>query len=344
MVFDKNLKLKRVINIDVRKLISFGKGSYIVSMPKSWIEKNKLKKGDLISVDDEGVELILKAGNEEKKQDSLEISIDAKGKANELLKTEIVSSYLNGYDTISIQFDANSSEVPKIKDILRNLSGLEIMEQTSTRLVAKNLININEISINHIIRRMDIIARAMMQDAALCSRGQCTYDNIHDRDSDVNRLYYLGYRVIKNALKNPRVAKAIGQEPWQLHIDSFILKRLERIADKQKRIARFLHSAELDRETLNELDRIYTDIIESYNDVMKSYYNRDRELAFRIEISNKTRAESCNRFLEKYMQTHAKAKSKTANDELVSVARIVENLKATTVEIRDLARNVLCYE
>ena len=330
--------------IDVRKLISFGKGSYILTMPKSWIEKNNLKKGDLIALDDEGVELVLKANNEKIKLEAKEISIDAKEKNIEMLKTEIVSSYLNGYDTINIHFDSNNQEVPKIKGIIRNLSGLEIMEQTSNRIVAKNLININEISINNIIRRMDIIARAMMQDAALCSRGQCTYDNIHNRDADVNRLYYLGYRVVKNALKNPGVAKALGQEPWQLHIDAFILKRLERIADKQKRIARFLHNAELDRETLNELDRIYTDIIESYNDVMKSYYNKDKELAFRIEISNKTRAESCNRFLEKYMQTHAKAKSKAANDDLVSVARIVENLKSTTVEIRDLARNVLCYE
>ena len=336
--------LKRVVNIDVRKLISFGKGSYIISMPKSWIEKNNLKKGDLIALDDEGVELVLKANNEEKRQDITEISIDSKEKTVEMLKTEIVSSYLNGYDTINIHFNNNSQEVPKIKGIIRNLSGLEIMEQTSTRLVAKNLININEVSISNIIRRMDIITRAMMQDAALCSRGQCTYDNIDNRDLDVNRLYYLSYRVIKNALKNPRVAKALGQEPWQLHMDTSILKKLERIADKQKRIARFLHNAKIDRESLNDLDSIYTDIIESYNNVMKSYYNKDKELAFKIEVSNKSRAESCNRFLERYMQAHANAKSKAANDDLVSVARIVENLKATTVEIRDMARVVLCYE
>lgn len=333
-----------MVKIDVRKLISFGKGSYIISMPKSWIEKNNLKKGDLIALNDEGVELILKANDEERKAESKEITIDAKDKAIEILKTEIVSSYLNGYDTINIMLETNSKEAAKLKDVIRNLSGLEIMEQTSTRLVAKNLINVNEISINNIIRRMDIITRAMMQDAALCSRGQCTYDDIHGRDTDMNRLYYLGYRVIKNALKNPKVAKALGQDPWQLHSDTFILKKLERIADKQKRIARYLAGTDLDRETLNELDKIFTDIMESYNDVMKSYYNKDKELASRIEVSNKDRAESCNRFLEKYMLIHVKAKSKSANGDLVAVARIVENLKAASVEIRDLARNVLCYE
>src|SRR3989338_7737041 len=153
------------------KLISFGKGYYIVSMPKSWIEKKNLKKGDLISVDDGGFELILSASQQEKKSDALEIGIDSKGKDLELLKAEIVSSYLNGYDTINILFDSHSKEASRIKDIIRNLSGLEIMEQTSARIVAKNLININEISIKNIVRRMDIITRAMMEDVILCYRG-----------------------------------------------------------------------------------------------------------------------------------------------------------------------------
>ena len=333
-----------MITIDVRKLISFGKGSYIISMPKSWIEKNNLKKGDLISVDDGGFELVLKARGEEKKQESKEIEIDSKGKNMELMKAEIVSSYLNNYDSITISFESNSKDAPKIKEVIRNLSGLEIMEQTSTRIVAKNLININEISISNIIRRMDIITKAMMQDAILCSRGQFTFESIYNRDFDVNRLYYLGYRVIKNAIKNPRIAKSLNTEPWQLHSDTLIIKMIERIADRQKRIARFLCTANFDREALNELDSIHTDISDSYNEVMKSFYNKDKEIALKIEITNKERTEACNEFLEKYTQSHANAKSKAASSNLVTAAKIVENLKATAIEIRDLARVVLCYE
>ena len=47
-----------MVNINFRKLISFGKGSYILSMPKDWIAKNNLKKGDLISINDDGFELV----------------------------------------------------------------------------------------------------------------------------------------------------------------------------------------------------------------------------------------------------------------------------------------------
>ena len=313
-------------------------------MPKSWIEKNNLKKGDLISVNDDGFELVLSASSDEKKSEAKDIDIDAKGKDMELLKAEIVSSYLNDYDTINILFDNNSKEVTRIKDVLRNLSGLEIMEQTSTRIVAKNLININEISIKNIIRRMDIITRAMMEDSILCCRGQSTYESIHHRDVDVNRLYYLGSRVIKNAMKNPRIAKSLGTEPWQLHCDTLMILKLEKIADRQKRIARYICTSNLDRTTLAEIDKIHTDISEAYNEVMKSYYNQDKQIAYKIEISSKERANSCNRFLQKYTATYANSKSKTANENLVTVAKIIENLKATAAEIKNIARTVLCYE
>ena len=313
-------------------------------MPKSWIEKNNLKKGDLISVSDDGFELIISANQQEKKLESKEIDIDSKGKDLEFLKAEIVSSYLNGFDTINILFDNHIKEVPKIKDVIRNLSGLEIMEQTSTRIVAKNLININEISINNIIRRMDIIARAMMEDCILCCRGNCNYESIINRDTDVNRLYFLGYRVIKNAMKNPRIAKSLGTDTWRLHSDAMTILRLEKIADRQKRIARYLCTSSLDRATLMDLDRIHTDISESYNNVMKAYHSQDKQIAIQVEVSNKDRTAVCDKLLERYTNMHANSKSKTANSNLVAIAKIVENLKATAVEVRNLARTVLCYE
>ena len=333
-----------MVKIYVRKLISFGKGSYIISMPKNWVEKNNLKKGDLISVNDDGSELVVTANQQEKKLESKEISIDAKGKHLELLKSEIVSSYLNGYDTISISFDSNSKEAIKIKGIMRNLSGLEIMEQTSTRIVAKNLININEISIKNIIRRMDVITRAIMEDVVLCYTKQCSYESIYPRDTDVNRLFFLGSRVIKNAIKNPRIAKSLGIEPWHLHCDSMVIMRLERVADRQKRIARYLDMSNLDRATMAELEKIHSIICESYNETMKSYYSQDKQISLQIEVSNKDKTAMCDKLLEDYTNAHQSFKNKIANSNLVAVAKIIENLKATAIEIRNIARIVLCYE
>ena len=53
--------------MEYRKLISFGKSSFVVSLPKSWIKQNKLKKGDLIHFEDEGNNLVIKKKEEESK-------------------------------------------------------------------------------------------------------------------------------------------------------------------------------------------------------------------------------------------------------------------------------------
>jgi bifunctional DNA-binding transcriptional regulator/antitoxin component of YhaV-PrlF toxin-antitoxin module len=37
---------------EVRRLIKFGDSSHVVSIPKDWIEKNNLQKGDLIFLDE----------------------------------------------------------------------------------------------------------------------------------------------------------------------------------------------------------------------------------------------------------------------------------------------------
>ena len=45
--------------MDYRKLIAFGKNSFVISVPKQWIKQNKLNKGDLIYLDESGPNLIL---------------------------------------------------------------------------------------------------------------------------------------------------------------------------------------------------------------------------------------------------------------------------------------------
>ena len=77
---------------------------------------------------------------------------------------------------------------------------------------------------------------------------------------------------------------------------------------------------------------------------MKSLYNKDKKISIDTEVKNKNRTDACDKFLEKYTHFHASSKTKTNNSNLVAVAKIIENLKATSVEIRNMARTVLCYE
>jgi phosphate transport system protein len=288
-----------VVKIDFRKIIGFGKGGYVVSLPRGWINKNRLKKGDLLAIDEGSGVLIFSVNSEEEKKEEKSTTIDASGKKLERLKAEIVSAYLNNYTTIEIVSKKILTNAVEIKEILRNLAGLEIMEQTSTRLVAKDLISINEISIEGIIRRMDIIIRGMIDDCAKCIEGEDHYESIYQRDTDVNRLFYLATRVIKNGLKNPRISKILNRDPHQLNSDHLIVIRLEKIADRQKRIARHLRGINLSKETVDELGQLYNDVKKSYLEVMKAYYTHNRDLAFDIELRNKQVIKDCIEFLDR---------------------------------------------
>src|SRR3989338_5105243 len=110
--------------MEYRKLISFGRNSYVLSMPKPWVVKNRLKKGDLISVVDNGNELSISLNNNQSAQaEPKEITINAKNKNIDIIRAEIVSAYLNNYDTVSIFSNNLGNDAVEIKNILRNLTG-----------------------------------------------------------------------------------------------------------------------------------------------------------------------------------------------------------------------------
>jgi len=326
-----------------RKLISFGKGSYILTMPKSWVEKNKLKRGDIINVDEGSADLVLSPNALTEGKKSKEITIEVDDKSLDLIKAEIVSAYLNNYDAIDVMGKELEKHIIKVKEIVRSLTGLEIMEQTSTRLVAKDLIDINDISIQNIIRRMDMITRAMIDDAILCLDGKCGYQSIEHRDADVNRLYYLGFRTIKNAMGNPMIAKKLGMSNWELHSSKMVLSRIEEIADRQKRICRFLSQVDFDDKTLKELKDIYRNFGDSYLEVMKAYYTNDRDMAYKIEITNKDRILACEKFLEK-CACEGHGKKAGLYCQCVPTAKAMEYLKAMSTFIKHISRIVISLD
>ena len=45
--------------MDFRRIIAFGKSSHVVSLPKSWLNENKLKKGDLVYLEQDFDKLVI---------------------------------------------------------------------------------------------------------------------------------------------------------------------------------------------------------------------------------------------------------------------------------------------
>jgi len=312
--------------MDLRKVIEFGRGSHVITIPKAWFNKNKLKKGDLldVSVGLNEITYSTKSSNYEKKP--LDVSITAIDKDMNHIESEIVSSYLNNADSIEVISRDLKTNAPQIKSILRNLSGMEILEQTSTRIVAKNLINTNEISILSLIRRMDIITRGMMEDGIKCF-SEDHYESIRSRDKDVNRLFFLSSRVIRSGLKDHHVAQQLKTTPVELQDQLLVIMRIEKIADHQKRIARELSNGKIPSKIKKSLISMYIEIKNKFEDVMKAYYTKNKKIAIDIEVSNYDRIQKLNLI--------------QAMNHQPNCTRIVEQLKGATAQIRNLAKTIL---
>lgn len=336
-----------MVKIDVRKLISFGKNSHIISLPKNWVDRNNLKKGDLISIHESKDGLLIKTNSDEIKEEAKTATINTENKSIALLKTEIIAAYLDNYNKIEVISNNIMTNGPEIRKILRDLSGLEIINQSSKRIVAKDLIDINEIQISTLIRRMDNITRSMIEDSFECFEGTDHSTNMSHIDEEVNRLHFLTYRIIRNGLKNIRVANSLETDNLKLHLDHSITRNIERVADCTKRICRNLKNTKLDQTGRDNLKQVFTKIKQSYLDVMKAYYTDDKDIALGIEERNKDLITSCTNFFQKHNHKDLKygngSKPGVCNfrGACGATSRIIENMKEMSSSVKHIARAII---
>lgn len=272
--------------MESRKLISFGSSSYVISLPKNWVDSNKLEKGDSIYIEEKPNELVITTDSSEKEKQIREKQIDASNKSLKRLQSEIAVAYLTTYDIIEIR-NIPSHDISQVKDVLQNFAGLEILEQTANKIVARDLINVNEVSIKTLIRRIDIILRSMIDDVIECFKdcSKIKSSQLDERDKDINRLTFLVSRMAIASLKDPKLAKKFNTNPIEIMTELDLANRLERLGDNVKRLVRHVEQAKDDKQ-YSEITEIFKALREKYLVLMKAYYSDDMQTAFDIETSS----------------------------------------------------------
>src|SRR3989344_3432259 len=170
---------------DYRKIIKFGKSSYVVSLPTDWVKRNKLEKGDSLFINENlNNELVFNPRPFEGRAGKKQITIHIDGKDKSRIKREIVSAYLNNYNIIKTEGDT-AKYGGYVRDAIKNLMALEIVEE--------------------IIRKIDTITKSMMLDVKTID-GKGDSENLMQRDEQINRLVYLIMRTMRFTLDNPGMA------------------------------------------------------------------------------------------------------------------------------------------
>ncbi len=314
--------------MEYRKIIKFGNSSHVVSLPNVWLKRNKLNKGDTIYFEENGdSELIFTPKLSKQEKELKEIIINTNDKKVDRVKREIISAYLNDYTTIKISGDNIRKYEDDVRQTIQNLMALEIVEQGNNFIIAKDFLDINTISVDTIVRRMDTILRSMMEEIKNAKKNT-NFLQIVNRDEDVNRLMFLGIRILRSSLKDPSTAKSLKITSYQVLEHWSIMNNIEKIADETKRLARYLDKIKReDKETFEKILSLYAKIETTYLDAMKAYYNQDIELAFSLSSAKKNLAEE---FTMIYQKNYNKK----------NIPIITENLKETVSVIHNILRRV----
>lgn len=190
----------------VRRLQRIG-SSILVSLPKEWVDANKLGKSSQVELETAPDSVSISAN---KARPARELAITYPLPQEENIVADITGAYLLGYDVIRI---SSGSAVPaedreKIRNSMRWLVGMEIIEEGASHVNMQFLLDSTTLSPGKILKRMSSIALGMYDDAlcSLVSDDRSNLATIPNRDVEVNRQYFLLVRLIRSALVDRRLA------------------------------------------------------------------------------------------------------------------------------------------
>ena len=152
-----------------RRIMSLGRSSMVISLPKNWMNLNELNKGDVVSYAIQRDRSLVVYPGAEKKSPPKETTIKIGHNDDEALITQkIIGSFLNGYAGITLIAEKILS-VPQRKAI-RYIAGrlyMRIMESDSKGVYLQTLTDESKASLDQAVQRMHLISMTWTNSTSL---------------------------------------------------------------------------------------------------------------------------------------------------------------------------------
>ncbi|MEM1659081.1 MAG: PhoU domain-containing protein [Candidatus Jordarchaeales archaeon] len=274
--------------MEVRRIISLGKSSLVVSLPKKWLEFHKLKKGDAVSlsVRRDGALVLSPVTFPEREDRHIEIVV-GKDEQFASFSRKIIACYLNGYKSIVVKSDGvlSSAQQKGIRKVARMLY-LRVMESTSKHMYLEAALDESKVSLNMSIRRMHSVAYSMCESAirALEEDSLDIAKAVYTLDDDVDNFLFFLLRVLKKAVHDPMLAERLGIESVDCLDYQTLISKIEHAADCASEIAKthmLLHgrSKRLTGNLLAMLVDLGKHTLKMYDDAVKAFFSENLDVA-----------------------------------------------------------------
>jgi phosphate uptake regulator len=242
----------------------------------------------------------------------------------------IIAAYLNNFTYVIIRGKKLKTMAKEIKDRIASLIALEIIEETSDKITAKNFLNIHDAELAVLLRRMDNIVRSMLIDSKEAVYNRSIIDSIIDRDREINKLNFLIAKILKAAYQDKSLLSVIGITEKDLIKYWEINGSIEQIGDGIKHMARNI--VDMPDSHNNELKKLLEKIERFYTDSMKVFYTDSAAESDHITFQKEDIVKEVTKFSSK------------KNDACIKIAIIAFTINDHINDIGRIVRYVSTYE
>jgi len=289
-------------DLGYRRVQCTGRGSYIISLPKEWVQDLGLKQGSEIAFNlepDSSLTLIPRKIKEETngdKEDKLKeyyISVDPEEDTQSTLRL-IQALYVISADVIRLHFK-NASNASKCKAKIKNFArdtflGSEVIDETDDEITLQILIKHTEFPIEKAVRRMAIIALSANKAAiaALKNKSKELLQSVVNAHHDVNRLGLYVVRQLKFGIEHNMYRELGFRTPKEFLLYRIIVNNIKDIGENALNIMNNLATFQkliddqllfikepLDEEVYSQLLNFNALAHQLFEDATKAMFKRD---------------------------------------------------------------------
>jgi phosphate uptake regulator len=344
-------------DLGYRRIQCTGRGSYIVSLPKEWVQDIGLKRGSEIDFSvqsDSSLVLVPRKFKEGKGQTEVTklkeycINVDPKDEKQSTLRM-IRALYAIGADIIRIRFrsEENAARLKnETMDFVRDtFLGSEVIDETPDEITLQILIRHSEFPIEKAVRRMAIVALSANKDAieAFKVQNSSLFESVIKAHNDVNRLGLYIVRQLKYGIERNLYRELGFETPKEFLLYRIAVNEVQNIGEDALNIINDLGAFQkmidegtlfvkepVDEEIYGQLMKFNSAAHQLFEEAIKAMFKREYKDAEKLI----TRRESFVQFENELIMLMS---AKKLDPNVASVLRLVFD---SSRRIMDYSRNM----
>lgn len=274
-----------------RKIQLSGRTTFVVSLPKTWVQAANLEAGDTVGIDaqDDGSLRIVPDTVRRRRAPGLDM--DASGVEGERLLRELMAGYLSGYDLVSMKSTSafTADQRGAVKRMTQMTVGFEIVEETTRTVVLQDMVDPTQFASRGGLQRLARIVHLMLTDVlvAVENRDLELADDVIGRDDSVDRMYLMIGKQHVHLLSDISMARRKQVTLKESLFMSQAARSLERCGDHAVRIAYAIKEAmdenvEFDPAAWGSVRKLADEALVLLQDSVQAFMKADRDTAHRV--------------------------------------------------------------